>query len=141
MLKKILIFILTIAYFTFNYYNNTFSYYSKEEVRVYYNKFYEKVENKYEKKDDILTILSKLKIKINSYLLKTKNQNNLKLLNDLKEINENKITSLNSTTQATNTTISPIDYKIDANKYYAYSDLEKIFTNILDTSNPYSLEN
>jgi uncharacterized membrane protein SpoIIM required for sporulation len=94
MLKKILIFTFTLLCFTSNY-NNSLSYYSKEDIRLYYDKFYEKLEAKYDNKEDILSFLSKLNIKINLYISKTKNSNNLKVLNDLSSINENKINSLN----------------------------------------------
>jgi cell division FtsZ-interacting protein ZapD len=103
MLKKIAIFAFIFLFSSFN----TYSYYSKEELRVYYDTFYEKLENKYKNKDDLLEFLSRFEVKINLYKLRTKNQNNLKLLNDLASINESKINSLNnvstSTTTITNT--------------------------------------
>jgi phage-related protein len=86
MFKKILL----ISLILLSFYSTTFSY-SKEEVRISYDKFYEKLEKKIISNTKKVVLLKSLENKLDTYLSKSKNIKNIELLTNLKELNSSKI--------------------------------------------------
>jgi len=137
MFKKILL----ISLILLSFYSTTFSY-SKEEVRISYDKFYEKLEKKIISNTKKVVLLKSLENKLDTYLSKSKNIKNIELLTNLKELNSSKIKYLTWLNIISNTNSWIVEVKktlseIVSDKYYSFDELIPFFENYLDTSNPY----
>lgn len=141
MRNKILLSVLLL----FSFFSTTF-WYSQTDIKIYYDKFYNKVEEKTTSTETKITVLKSLEKKLDLYISKTKNENNLFILNTLKKINTTKIkyltwlqTLVNNTNTIQNATIVSQEdqFEIDEDKNYSYKDLENKFVNFIDLSNPY----
>lgn len=130
-------------------YTWTYSYYTKDEIRIYYNKFYSKILEKYSSQEEVLKVLNNLELKLDNYIKSTKNENNLFLLNSLKEFNKdsiekNKVWEFLINTENDNIWINILEKDfIDTNIYldesYTYKELENKFYNFYDLDNPVTL--
>ena len=125
----------------FSFFTSTFAY-TNDEIKIYYQNFYNLVDKKFSTENEKINVLKKLENKLSILLFKTKNSNNVKILTELKRLNSLKIISFNS---ENTTNIEKNDEKIVENlvstKKYTYNDLEKIFTNVYDVKSPFFIEN
>lgn len=135
---------LVLLFITLWIFNTTNWAYTESELRLYYDKFYSKVEQKYSDKDKVLNILNNFWKKIDSYLSKTKNKNNIKILSTFSSLNSAKINYLNKPNLG-NASIIEINNEqkkvIDQNKYYSYDELKDFFENYLDLEKPILYQN